>query len=658
MAYLLSDTAQISRVAGDANVGASRKIEGTNVLWGDGDTGTAFISVPANSFGFAGGSGTYERIFELFKYPLPASYWGRTLYEARWYLGLTGTGWTGTFPAEGVTFSVYAVRVTIDITDASWAERDDSANVAWGTYGGQLGVDLESVPLASATVTAAEQAAIAAGTYSATNPLYKEIVLTREIQRLCWQRATHWVVQLRPDWATGGNNANRYFVIAPPAPSGANQSSYWRINSLPPLAWFGMSGGQPDFRRYLPVGLVDEAARVQLGYPAPGSFGVEVAACLVNTTPNPLTRIGVVRSGAYPTQVKNPASRRKLQCLRPTENAIGNFSLRIVPKPGTESTQYQVYRTPENGTEDVSPLSTSGGAAYGTYAADTTFRISGIDAFTIRSAWWDATAIVNDEVWTCTVLANSRPAGYTTAAADRLEMAPHIGLHDGETEDREQASSNRWVRTGQAVMAQLRSDASNASYEAASRGHLPLAYDATYFRVGDVVEVYTGDVASVERHVVRAVLDYSHGSLPDTLILETALADPGDFTAAAKSSVHNGVLIGDLGQQDRVELEAAAAAGASYVVPVDPPRAISGTIRLLNADNGNTETHAYTYSSVSGRITFSGAEVLAYDYPAGSVGIRAEDASNRPVFFRLNVEEDAATEQQLALVRGARQEVK
>lgn len=556
--------------------------------------------------------------------------------------------------------NVHLMRAAVDITDATWDEADDSADIAFDDPGGKAGVDYDSGVLGSITVDLDFYNAVVAGSVSAPYLTPVSIVnAVREAAEKGWSSITLFLIASWAGDVVGFTST--YFSVQKSSLATSSPHAYTDISYLPPLSFFALNpDGTINYGLFLDHEVADRDARILTGNPPPAGVGPTRSVAFANGTRNDLTRIAIVSARAYAESTTRPTSRRWPRFVEVLDDAAGegyiDGSTRMEPVPSFESTRYRAYVTPAFGTENPTPLVTALGNSYGQYDRDETFRYNSKDAFTIRKEWWGLSpaAVVGDEQWTFKHKKDARPSGYTQEAAEAHEITQYEGLHDTIPVDRTQADATKWRDVWNATAQQCTGDSRVASFTSAGYGTL----DRTHFRVGSEERFLVGSPATVfdadhvEHFIIDGAIDRTHGTNPDQIIAEREL----DHTYGADATIVSGLYVGDLAARDRSFLLVSALQGQNYLELDETFRAQTGTLRVYRAVDGLYETHTYTMSG--NRANFSDAGVTARSYAIGDLVVVMEETSWVPFFVRLKPEEGAAEVENLSLIRSIRLAVK
>jgi hypothetical protein len=637
-------------------------INGDSFLLGGTFDGSSQGSASEIGWKYSGGSLTMERFFLLIDIPVdPAEIAGHEIEVGEFWIPFRYDTWGETFD-EDVSFGIYLLIKTADLANATWANR--AAGTPWAELGGKLGSDLEAVRLATFTIDSDLFDIIAA--LDGGNPahVHREKVTLTAAYRYAAERAkTSVQLMLRPDWDRPATNISKAIGIQDSRSSAAYPHAYSRIVSLPPLAPFGVTDGEIDYTKYLDPTLDGREARVQTGSPAPGGTGPSRMMGWANTTGNAFPHAAIVRALALADTPTRPGGVCKLKHVHAFDttggNGVSDGSIRIAPVTGFEATRYEIYWTPQYGTEDLTPLETVGAAVYGLYANDETWEVDGTPAFKIDAEWWKDTLDAGEEI-TVTILGDHRPAGYTIAAAERHEMTNHEGLFDsGTTESRTTPEEAHWRNCYRATYQQLTAASFTDTYEAATRRFLPVG-DVNDFEVDESITVFgtIADEETVAYYTVHALIPSSDGDAAkrDSIVLPANDGIAWGTDAVVLSGVYLGSRVGgtdvqQLSARERRFLLNPADVGAAYVDLEESLETASGIVRLVSPA-GDFEFRNYSQSGA--RLNFTGGQTLEYEYPDGSFVVVKEATSWCPTFYRLRPEEGATQAEQLAQTRGVR----
>lgn len=645
-----------------SQIPALRAINGTAVTEGDGGTGVGSIFWPAVGVGYYSQSPTTERGYPILELIVdPSEIAGHDVVKGLVDLGFIDVEWNDAFSAP-VSIYFHLCLVPVDVTDATALEYDDSLNLAWSQPFGALGVDIETTPSATFVVTQEVFDNIDDNASSGA-PVFYPIDLTDACRHAADLGLTKIQFQMRPSWAKPSGTTGRRAIFFHSSRANPTQPhDTVEIRSTPPVSFYGLlPDGSVDFGSYYDSTIADRAAKVQTGAPSPGGTGPVKVVAAVNTTRSELPNVAIIRDGAFAEAPTRPTGSCILKGIAVFDDdstapakGLDDADFRITPVTLFELTRYQVFRTPAFSTENSTPLTTVAGNAYGRYDTPETFVMPDTRyGFEIFPEWWLDT-IPSGQSLVVRAVGDGRPAGYTTAAAERHQMTHYQGLFDGGvTLDRTLPDDARWRNCWDATVQQLTSAAFVETVDlspggAIDRTHLPVS-DVRKFDVGTVIVVVNTDL-DVEYAIVRGTLAYNHAtpSHRDCLILDRELATAFSTDALVVS----GLYLGTLGPLQRRFLAALAQENQAYADLTEAFASATGTVKFFNQTTGDNELRTYTQTSA--RLTFAPGEKLVNRYEANDLAIVNETNSWKQVFFRLKPEEGAQQQEQLARVRAIR----
>lgn len=580
---------------------------------------------------------------------------GAEIISATHYVPFSDVTWASFAGTHSIEF--HLVRAAVDITDVSWDEADNSANIFFDDPGAKAGVDYDSVALGSIVVDL--DFYNLANAASTTAPYRAPVDIAGAVREAAEKGWTYFVLIAIASW--GSSNANTFFRIQKSSSFASNPHGYTDITYQPAIGFFGLNpDGTLNYGLFYDHEVSDRDARVLTGNPPPAGVGPTRVVGIANGTRNDITQIAIISSRAYAEAPSRPTSRRWPRFVEVLDDSSGvgyiDGTTRMEPVPSFESTRYRCYVTPAFGVEDPTPLVTALGNSYGQYDRDETFRYNSKDAFTIREEWWGLSpaAVVGDEEWTFKHRKDARPSGYSQEAAEAHEITQYEGLHDTIPVDRTSADANKWRDVWNATAQQCAGDSRVASFTSGGYGTI----DRTHFRMGSEEKFVIGmpatvfDADHVEHFIVDGKIARTDGTNPDQIIAEREL----DYTYDDTATVVSGLFVGDLAARDRSFLLAAALAGQNYLELDEAFRASTGTLRIYRRTDGLYETHTYTLSG--NRANFADAGVTARSYAIGDLVVVMEETSWMPFFVRLKPEEGAAEVENLSLIRAIRCAVK
>lgn len=628
-----------------SELGNTRTIAG-KALWYGHSTDSTFGAPSQGVVGYFDGTNKY-RSHSILAIPMPlTSRAGHRVVEAILHLAVKNQTWSS-FPGASVNIDVYGVRRAIDMTDADWDSYDTTGPLPWTRLGGEPGTDMDSSPIATWIFTLEDSQ----GSPAYNNPDFYEIDITSEVDRALKRALPFIYLMFRPGSGWGiPSGANQQFVTIDDPDGDATYPHSWvNLVTTPARAFYGGRAGDEakiDLARFKDPAVADIAAHINTGTPQAGSSGGWVSTHFANTVENDLLRNVIIGGHSHCGTPKLTGTGVTLRAGRPfnasASAGTSDGEFRIVPKPTEEGTKYQVYFTPLYGTEDVSPLLDTGGNNFGRYDTDTTFRRNSKDVLTILSRWWSAGTPAS-EVWRIKALGDKR-GSYLAAAADRHNIAPFYGMHDGGiTDDRTLPFSAQARVVSAATWQQLRASSFTQTYSGSNRTWLPVR-DGARFSVGQKVTVSDSSCTLVEHAEVLAALQ-ADGTNPDTIICTTVLTNSYTSTGF----VCSGVVLGTLVNADRGRLAANVAIGASTATLDVVITAASGSLRLYNAATGASETISFTRSGSA--LTFP-APGLVNAYSLGDQVMVEEgtSVSYLPFFAEFKPEDGATTGENLAFL--------